>query len=66
MKAPYSGLLVYVKDRRGEKPSVGNTVFPGSPIAERSQGTSTADVDQVEGTNYCTLKRDRVEREIIG
>ncbi len=32
--APYSGLLVYVKDRRGEKPSVGNTVFPGSPIAE--------------------------------
>lgn len=34
VKAPYSGLLVYVKDRRGEKPSVGNTVFPGSPIAE--------------------------------
>lgn len=32
--APYSGLLVYVKDRRGEKPAVGNTVFPGSPIAE--------------------------------
>jgi HlyD family secretion protein len=32
--APYSGLLVYIKDRRGEKPSVGNTVFPGSPIAE--------------------------------
>jgi multidrug efflux pump subunit AcrA (membrane-fusion protein) len=32
--APYSGLLVYVKDRRGEKPSVGNTVFPGRPIAE--------------------------------
>ena len=32
--APYSGLLVYVKDRRGEKPSVGNTIFPGSPLAE--------------------------------
>jgi multidrug efflux pump subunit AcrA (membrane-fusion protein) len=32
--APYSGLLVYIKDRRGEKPSVGNTIFPGSPLAE--------------------------------
>ena len=32
--APYAGLLVYIKDRRGEKPAVGNTVFPGSPIAE--------------------------------
>lgn len=32
--APYSGLLVYEKDRRGEKPSVGQTVFPGRPIAK--------------------------------
>lgn len=31
--APYSGLLVYEKDRRGEKPSIGQTVFPGRPIA---------------------------------
>lgn len=34
VKASHSGLLVYVKDRRGEKPAVGNTVFPGSPIAQ--------------------------------
>jgi multidrug efflux pump subunit AcrA (membrane-fusion protein) len=32
--APYSGLLVYEKDRRGEKPSIGQTVFPGRPIAK--------------------------------
>jgi multidrug efflux pump subunit AcrA (membrane-fusion protein) len=31
--APYSGLLIYEKDRRGEKPSVGQTVFPGRAIA---------------------------------
>jgi RND family efflux transporter MFP subunit len=31
--APYDGLLIYEKDRRGEKPSVGQTVFPGRPIA---------------------------------
>lgn len=31
--APYDGLLVYEKDRRGEKPTVGQTVFPGRPIA---------------------------------
>lgn len=31
--APYSGLLIYEKDRRGEKPSVGQTVFPGRSIA---------------------------------
>ena len=34
VRAPYSGLLVYVKDRRGEKPAVGNTVFPGRALAE--------------------------------
>ena len=34
VKASHSGLLVYVKDRRGEKPAIGNTVFPGSPIAQ--------------------------------
>lgn len=32
--APYDGLLTYEKDRRGEKPSVGQTVFPGRPIAK--------------------------------
>jgi multidrug efflux pump subunit AcrA (membrane-fusion protein) len=32
--SPYSGLLIYEKDRRGEKPSVGQTVFPGRPIAQ--------------------------------
>ena len=32
--APYSGLLIYEKDRRGEKPSVGQTIFPGRPIAQ--------------------------------
>lgn len=31
--APNNGLLTFVKDRRGEKPSVGQTVFPGRPIA---------------------------------
>lgn len=31
--APYSGLLIYEKDRRGEKPAVGQTVFPGRAIA---------------------------------
>lgn len=32
--APYDGLLTYEKDRRGEKPSVGQTVFPGRAIAK--------------------------------
>ncbi|WP_395341070.1 efflux RND transporter periplasmic adaptor subunit [Ningiella sp. W23] len=32
--SPYAGLLIYEKDRRGEKPSVGQTVFPGRPIAQ--------------------------------
>lgn len=32
--SPYSGLLVYEKDRRGEKPSVGQTIFPGRAIAQ--------------------------------
>lgn len=32
--SPYSGLLVYEKDRRGEKPAIGQTVFPGRPIAQ--------------------------------
>ncbi len=31
--APNDGLLTYEKDRRGEKPSIGQTVFPGRPIA---------------------------------
>lgn len=32
--SPFAGLLVYEKDRRGEKPAVGQTVFPGRPIAQ--------------------------------
>ncbi|MDC8831548.1 efflux RND transporter periplasmic adaptor subunit [Alteromonas gilva] len=32
--APYDGLLVYESNWRGEKPSVGQTVFPGRPIAK--------------------------------
>ncbi|MGQ8367468.1 efflux RND transporter periplasmic adaptor subunit [Glaciecola sp. 1036] len=32
--SPYAGLLVYEKDRRGEKPSVGQTIFPGRAIAQ--------------------------------
>lgn len=32
--APYDGLLTYEKDRRGEKPSIGQTVFPGRAIAK--------------------------------
>ncbi|GAA6185345.1 efflux RND transporter periplasmic adaptor subunit [Aliiglaciecola sp. NS0011-25] len=32
--APNDGLLTYEKDRMGEKPSVGQTVFPGRPIAK--------------------------------
>lgn len=31
--APYAGLLTYEKDRQGEKPAVGQTVFPGRVIA---------------------------------
>lgn len=32
--SPFSGLLVYEKDRRGEKPAIGQTVFPGRAIAQ--------------------------------
>lgn len=32
--APYDGLLTYEKDRRGEKPSIGQTIFPGRAIAK--------------------------------
>ena len=32
--APYDGLLVYESNWRGEKPSIGQTVFPGRPIAK--------------------------------
>lgn len=32
--APYDGLLVYQKNWRGEKPSVGLTVYPGQGIAK--------------------------------
>lgn len=32
--SPFDGLLVYEKDRRGEKPAIGQTVFPGRSIAQ--------------------------------
>jgi HlyD family secretion protein len=32
--APYDGMLVYEKNWRGEKASIGQTVFPGSTIAK--------------------------------
>jgi HlyD family secretion protein len=32
--SPFAGLLVYEKDRRGEKPAIGQSVFPGRPIAQ--------------------------------
>nr|WP_136252845.1 efflux RND transporter periplasmic adaptor subunit [Ningiella ruwaisensis] len=32
--SPYSGLIIYEKDRRGEKPAVGQTIFPGRVIAQ--------------------------------
>lgn len=32
--APYDGLLIYEKNFRGDKPSIGQTVFPGSTIAK--------------------------------
>jgi HlyD family secretion protein len=32
--SPFSGLLVYEKDRRGEKPAIGQSVFPGKPLAQ--------------------------------
>ena len=34
VRAPYDGLLVYEKNWRGEKATVGQTVFPGHTIAE--------------------------------
>jgi multidrug efflux pump subunit AcrA (membrane-fusion protein) len=34
VRAPYDGLLVYEKNWRGEKPSVGSSIFPGNPIAK--------------------------------
>lgn len=34
IKAPYDGLLVYEKNWRGEKPTIGQTVFPGNTIAK--------------------------------
>jgi multidrug efflux pump subunit AcrA (membrane-fusion protein) len=34
IRAPYSGLLVYEKNYRGEKPAIGQTMFPGATIAK--------------------------------
>ena len=33
VRAPYAGLLVYQQNWRGEKPSIGQSVFPGDTIA---------------------------------
>ncbi|TPV61730.1 HlyD family efflux transporter periplasmic adaptor subunit [Aestuariibacter sp. GS-14] len=34
IRAPYDGMLVYEANWRGEKPAIGETVFPGRPIAK--------------------------------
>ena len=34
IRAPYDGMLVYESNWRGEKPAIGETVFPGRPIAK--------------------------------
>lgn len=34
VRAPHAGILVYKRDWRGEPPRVGETVFPGQPLAE--------------------------------
>ena len=54
IKAPNDGLLLYVKDRRGEKPTVGNTVFPGSPIAQ------IPDLSNLQATLY-VLANEAIE-----
>ena len=54
IKAPNDGLLLYVKDRRGEKPAVGNTVFPGSPIAQ------IPDLSNLQATLY-VLANEAIE-----
>lgn len=54
--APYDGLLTYEKDRRGEKPSVGQTVFPGRPIAK------IPNLDEMQARVY-VLSRDAISLE---
>lgn len=34
IQAPFDGLLTYEKDRNGDKPDIGQTVFPGRTIAK--------------------------------
>lgn len=34
VRAPYDGMLVYEKNWRGEKPAVGQVIFPGNAIAK--------------------------------
>ncbi|MBT0586229.1 efflux RND transporter periplasmic adaptor subunit [Alteromonas oceanisediminis] len=51
--APNDGLITYEKDRRGEKPSVGQTVFPGRPIAQ------IPNLDEMQATAY-VLSRDAI------
>ncbi|NVK56385.1 MAG: HlyD family efflux transporter periplasmic adaptor subunit [Alteromonadaceae bacterium] len=49
--APYDGLLVYESNWRGEKPSIGQTVFPGRPIAK------LPDLSQMQAKGYVLDKQ---------
>lgn len=51
--APFDGLLTYERDRRGEKPSVGQTVYPGRPIAK------IPNLDEMQARLY-VLSRDAI------
>ncbi len=51
--APFDGLLTYEKDKNGEKPSIGQTVFPGKPIAQ------IPNLDKLQARIY-VLSRDAI------
>ncbi|WP_438864341.1 efflux RND transporter periplasmic adaptor subunit [Neptunicella sp.] len=53
VRAPYDGLLVYEKNWRGDKPSIGQTVFPGSTIAK------IPNLDQMQAKIY-VLDKDAI------
>ncbi len=55
--SPYDGLLVYEKDRRGEKPSIGQTVFPGRPIAQIPNLDSMEAIIYVQANNAIDLDK---------
>jgi multidrug efflux pump subunit AcrA (membrane-fusion protein) len=54
--APYDGLLTYERDQRGEKPSVGQTVFPGHLIA------TIPNLEEMQARVY-VLSRDAIGLE---